>query len=428
MKKFASRKAGVVLSLALATAVCFTSATNVEAASKKYVKSLKVSKTSVSLTEGQKATVNATVAVKGSAPKKVTVKSSNASIAAVKAGKASKKGVSTVTITAKKAGTATITVKTTGKNSKKKQLSKAIKVTVKGKTSVNPSTKPSVNPSSNPGTQPSNNPGTKPSSNPGTKPSSNPGTPSTQPSNAPSVSTGFTKADYTVKYEVVHKMVDFTINTETTSKEELAAQGYTISEDGKSASKDNALLKATYTFKKLPTSLSELQQFDIKSEMVTVDGIEYDAGMLKPMAANILAIHTGKFANRLATSSELGDMLDYLEGPNLKLSAQRKQLVHGQILDHPEVRNCYFVGATPSNSYTPSQPYTIVVEEGPYYIPAKTTINGKRPETHMAFVYFAGADTGRYLDVFKSSDGNWYTWEDNCLHLTASVKEAEIEW
>lgn len=140
MKKILSKlKRVVAFTLVLAmtmSLVCVSQETEVYAASKKYVKSLTLSKSTVKLTAGKKATVKATVKVSGSTSKKVTAKSSKSSVAAVKVGKANAKGVSTITITAKKKGSATLTVTTSGKNKKGKKIVKKIKVNVSAKTAT----------------------------------------------------------------------------------------------------------------------------------------------------------------------------------------------------------------------------------------------------------------------------------------------------
>ena len=117
--------------LSLLAVLCMFSVSGIQtdAASKSYVKSLTLSKTSVSLKANKTLTVKAAVKVKGSASKYVTVKSSNTSVATVTVGKPSS-GVSKITIKGKSKGTATITVTTKGKNSKKSKISKKIKVTV----------------------------------------------------------------------------------------------------------------------------------------------------------------------------------------------------------------------------------------------------------------------------------------------------------
>lgn len=126
------RALALVLAFAMVLTMSSVSQTmEVSAASAKYVKSVKVSKSKVTVTAGKSANVNATVKVSGKASQKVTVKTSNKKVATVKTGKPNKKGVSKITITGKKAGTATITVTTSAKGKKGKKLYKKIKVTVK---------------------------------------------------------------------------------------------------------------------------------------------------------------------------------------------------------------------------------------------------------------------------------------------------------
>ena len=221
---------------------------------------------------------------------------------------------------------------------------------------------------------------------------------------------------YTEKHDTVKKHVEFEINTAEISADELEKMGYTISEDRKTASKDVTLAKITYTFDKLPATLDELKKFSLKSK---VEG-DYDYGMFAPMAATIIALHT--FGTN---KDEAYKMLEYVYGPNQTFSNFDKQFVQTQFSTaaNKVLQNCYFGGAAPENAYTPSKPFTITLEEGPYFMKAS---NGK-PERHMSFIYFAGADTERYMDVFKSSGGTWYAYESNYKHLLASVKEPIAE-
>ena len=114
----------VTLAVLVAVTTLFSFSLTADAA-KKYVKSVKVAKKSVSLKKGKSTTVKVTVKVSGKASKKFTVKSSKKSVAAAKV-----KG-SKVQITAKKEGKATVTVTTKAKGKKGKKLSAKIKVTVK---------------------------------------------------------------------------------------------------------------------------------------------------------------------------------------------------------------------------------------------------------------------------------------------------------
>ena len=86
--------------------------------------------------------------------------------------------------------------------------------------------------------------------------------------------------------------------------------------------------------------------------------------------------------------------------------------------------------AAPTNQYTPNQPFTFTLEEGPYYIPAKEhdIVYGTTPDRYMVLISFAGDDSKRYMDVYRSSDGNWYCWNDSWKHLIAGIKEPAIKW
>ena len=221
----------------------------------------------------------------------------------------------------------------------------------------------------------------------------------------------FTAKDYSAERGTVTKHVEFKINTAEITADELEEMGYTISEDRTTASKDATLAQITYTFNKLPATLEELKEFSLKSD---VQG-DYDYGMFAPMAATIIALHT--FGTN---KEEAYKMLAYAYGPSQTFSNIDKQFVQTQFYTaaNKVLQDCYFGGAAPENGYTPDEPFTITLEEGPYFMKAS---NGK-PERHMSMIYFAGADTERYMDVFKSSGGTWYAYESNYKHLLASVK------
>lgn len=126
MKTKVKRIMAYVLSFAMVAAFALNVSVTDSQAAKKYVKSLKVSK-SVTVSAGKSKTVKAKVKVVKKASSKIKATSSNKKIAAVKV-----KGKK-ITISGKKEGKAVITVKTVAKGKKGKVLSKKIKVTVKGK-------------------------------------------------------------------------------------------------------------------------------------------------------------------------------------------------------------------------------------------------------------------------------------------------------
>lgn len=134
----AKKYLGVLLCL---TMLFSFNVTSVSAASKKYVKSMKVSKSAVTLNTGDKTTVNVTVKVAGKAKAGVKVKNTSKSVIAVKVGK-TQKGKTAITITAKNTGNAKVTVTTKGRKKNKKVIKKTIQVNVVGNdnsTNKNPS-------------------------------------------------------------------------------------------------------------------------------------------------------------------------------------------------------------------------------------------------------------------------------------------------
>ena len=126
------------------------------------------------------------------------------------------------------------------------------------------------------------------------------------------------------------------------------------------------------------------------------------------------------------------DILDYLNsasrGPDGGDSTSSFDQQHLASSVFPNLRGgyqlCFFEGALPTNEYTPTQPLTFTLYVGPYYIPAKTMVDGTaRPETHMVFLGFGGDDSERYIDVYKSQrDGNWYSYQDQWKHMGAGYK------
>lgn len=107
---------------------------NVSAVSKKYVKSLTVSKKSLSISVGKSKSLSYKVNVKGKASKKITVKASNTNVkVTVSNGK--------IKVLGKKQGSSKITISTKGKNKKGKKITKSVKVTItKGSTPEVPET------------------------------------------------------------------------------------------------------------------------------------------------------------------------------------------------------------------------------------------------------------------------------------------------
>ena len=110
-------------------ALLFTAVPMRPMAASAYVKSMTVSKTSVSMDAGSSKKVKVTVKTKGKASNKITAKSTDGTVAAVKVGK-TKGNKTTVTIKGKGEGIATVIVKSKGANKKGRTLKKKITVQV----------------------------------------------------------------------------------------------------------------------------------------------------------------------------------------------------------------------------------------------------------------------------------------------------------
>lgn len=416
-------------------------------AASSYVKSLTVSKTAVTVKAGKSVSVTATVSVSGSAKKTVSVSSSNTAVATVTKG-TPVKGKTKITIKGKKKGSATITVKTVGKNKSKKIISKKIKVTV-GYADV---TSLSVTPSSknlvvtdtckitkkvSPAT--ANQAVTYSSSDTRIAKVSSSGTITAVGEGTATITVKTTGKNsknasiskkisvtvapmYTYELGTVEKYVEFEIQSEL-SKADLEAAGYTIV--GNTASRTNICNTCKYTFNKLPANAEQIK-------LISLSGPDKE---FASTAALICAIHMfDKSKGDRTNNAPLSESIGYLVGPNQAdyitgpYGGVNRSFVAGQLIDHPDIMNCYFDGATSFNKYTPNEPYTISLYEGPYYIPAQNTVNGPRPQTDMIFVSGEGFDTDRYVDVFQSADGNCYIWNTSYRNFFASVKPAAIIW
>ncbi len=145
--------AATALSVVMGLSVIAVGVPSAFAAKKKYVKSISVAKSKVTVNAGKSTKVKVTVKVSGSASKKFTVKTSNKKVATAKVSGQSVK-ISAKNLTKKK--TATITVTTKAKSKKGKKLSKKIKVTVKP--TVVPETTPTEAPTAAPTEAPTETP------------------------------------------------------------------------------------------------------------------------------------------------------------------------------------------------------------------------------------------------------------------------------
>lgn len=138
-----------------------------------------------------------------------------------------------------------------------------------------------------------------------------------------------------------------------------------------------------------------------------------DKQMTNPFHTVALTVYTlNMYPNNKEESLK---MLTYLCGPR-GLSEMDKQFIRDRFMDKDYVPRSYFENALPSNDYTPSVPYTIVVYDSPY---------SYQNDGYMTlFVQSGGADSLRQVQVRQAKDGKWYLWEQMLL---ADIRKPESE-
>ena len=423
------KRIGVLLTTFLLIVMCLAVDTTTVSAAK-----IKLSKTKITLTQGKKYRLK----VKGT-KKKVKWSSTKKSVATV-----NKKGV----VTAKKKGTAYIKAKV-GKKTYK------CKVTVKSKKAPE---KPAPTPSTAPVVPPSEPTIAPPAP---ITPTTPPTAPTVTPSKKPvlsATSLNMRKGEYyqlsvqdpkyvpvwtssnknvaevdskgkvhainvgtaEIKVDAGNILVcTVTVTMETKpqtepvlSKGVIKGQRSVKNEAGEPVVIDVPLNTYTYTFSTIPTNVEELKQYNISG----------DDGRYKVLALYIMSLRTWKPENQ----TDCEEMIGYL--CNRQLSVYEKQRLAEQMKKSKQylyLGNAFLNGSTPANNYTPSQPYSItltqdsVVDEDQVYIPANPSIPS--PDQYIAFIYCKASDSGKWIDVYKSSkDGNWYMYK--WMDLITSIK------
>ena len=117
---------------------------------------------------------------------------------------------------------------------------------------------------------------------------------------------------------------------------------------------------------------------------------------------------------------KLFDMLQYLMGDFQPLSPLAKQNITDRMMQndkYPYIGKSYFVGATPDNDYTPSNPLEIEVTENVY--------SDSEEGYKKLFVKSGGADSPRGITLRLAKDGNYYIWSDSFMGLLADIRKPE---
>ena len=147
--------------------------------------------------------------------------------------------------------------------------------------------------------------------------------------------------------------------------------------------------RETFTFRALPESLAEMQ------------------------ALTVLALCAYAADKNIGT-----EMLNWLRGPR-PLNGMEISFLNDRFRDGKTyLPFTYFVGSTPENNYTPSEPYTIVVESN--------HVSAEEQGYMKLFIPCGGADDPRPVKLRqRGSDGKWFLWEQYLLTGVRTPKAAD---
>lgn len=99
------------------------------------------------------------------------------------------------------------------------------------------------------------------------------------------------------------------------------------------------------------------------------------------------------------------EMLNFLKGPQ-PLTNYDMQFMRDRLGGKEYLPFSYFAGASVTNNYTPTRPYTITVEENPY--------SYSEQNYAKLFIRSAGADSARPITLRRKGE-QWFLWEHSLL-------------
>ena len=172
-----------------------------------------------------------------------------------------------------------------------------------------------------------------------------------------------------------------------------------------SANKKPAFKKKseTFTFNALPMNLAELKVLP-------------EAALDTPFKTAALTVCA---LNAYSIDPEAGsEMLNFLKGPK-PLTTYEKQFLRDRFIEQKYVPISYFKGAVPSNDYTPSEPFTITVEDNPY--------SYDNAGYAMLYITSGGADSPRQIKLRQKGSSQWFLWEQFLLPGIRK-KQSEDPW
>ena len=116
------------------------------------------------------------------------------------------------------------------------------------------------------------------------------------------------------------------------------------------------------------------------------------------------------------------EMINHLKGPK-PLNPHDISFLNDRMAQngkHAFIAESYFEGATPQNDYKPTEPYTVVVSEGPY---------SYQEQGYAALnIRSGGADNPRPIKMRQAKDGKWYLWEYSSILSDIRAPESASPW
>jgi hypothetical protein len=159
--------------------------------------------------------------------------------------------------------------------------------------------------------------------------------------------------------------------------------------------------KRTFTFAALPESLAQMQALP-------------EAALKDPFQTAALTVCA---LCVYPADKNIGiEMLNWLRGPR-PLGPFDISFLNDRFRDGYHVPFSYFAGATPANDYTPTEPYTLTIEAGPYA--------DANPGYKKLHIRSGGADNAREVVLRQKGDGTWLLWDQFLLVSIRPPKSAD---
>ena len=159
--------------------------------------------------------------------------------------------------------------------------------------------------------------------------------------------------------------------------------------------------KETFTFPALPESLSQLQALP-------------EAALDTPYRTAALTVCA---LCAYAADRNIGtQMLNWLRGPR-PMNPHEISFLNDRFREGYHVPFSYFAGARPENDYTPTRPFTLTIEAGPYA--------DANPGYKKLHIRSGGADSPREIVLRQKGDGQWLLWDQFLLVSIRPPKSAD---